>query len=119
MTIKVAVVSSDGKYINEHFGRTKQFLVFEIKDDNYEFYELRKNAPPCYGQGHNEDLMLTTIEMLSDCQAILVSQIGQGAIERLALHGIKAYVIPDFIDDALKRLITIMKTEKHTVNKPS
>lgn len=112
MTIKVAVASSDGKYINEHFGRTQQFLVFEINDDEYEFIELRKSTPPCNGQGHNEDLMLTTIEMLSDCQAIVVSQIGPGAIERLAVHGINAYVIPDFIEDALKRLISIIKTQK-------
>lgn len=113
MTIKMAVASSDGKYINEHFGRTQQFLVFVINDDDeYEFIELRKSTPPCFAQGHNEDLMLTTIEMLSDCQAIVVSQIGPGAIERLAVHGINAYVIPDFIEDALKRLISIIKTQK-------
>ncbi len=119
MTIKVAVASSDGKYISQHFGRTKQFLVFKIKDDNYEFYELRKNIPPCNGQDHQEDLMLNTVELLSDCQAIVVSQIGPGAIDALVLKGIKAYVIPDFIDVALKRLISVMKTESTLSTMPS
>ncbi len=112
MKIKVAVASSDEKFVNEHFGRTQQFLVFELNDNRVEFYELRKNTPPCNGQSHNEDLMLSTIEMLSDCAAIVVSQIGPGAFERLARHGLQAYVIPDFIDDALQQLISIINTEK-------
>lgn len=106
MSIKVAVASSDGKYVNEHFGRARQFLIFDIKDEKYEFDELRDNAPPCAGQDHHEDLLIKTVELLSDCQAILVSQIGPGAMEALALKGIKSYVIPDFIDEALNRLIS-------------
>ena len=46
MAYKVAVTSSDGKFINQHFGRAQQFLIFEIDDEgDYKFLELRKNDP--------------------------------------------------------------------------
>jgi predicted Fe-Mo cluster-binding NifX family protein len=28
--VKVAVVSSDGKVINQHFGKASRFLIFEL-----------------------------------------------------------------------------------------
>lgn len=105
MSYKVAVASSDGKYVNEHFGRAKQFLIFKVVDQQCEFDELRKNNPPCTGEGHNEDQMSRTVELLEDCKAVLVSQIGAGAVQALSLKGIKPYVLPDFIEDALKRFL--------------
>jgi nitrogen fixation protein NifX len=48
MSHKVAIASSDGKFVNQYFGRVNQFLIVELKDDgNYEFLELRKNVPSC------------------------------------------------------------------------
>ncbi|HBP64111.1 MAG TPA: dinitrogenase iron-molybdenum cofactor biosynthesis protein [Desulfosporosinus sp.] len=108
MSYRVAVASSDGKYVNEHFGRAKQFLIFNVTDQQSEFYELRKNNPPCSREGHNDDQMSRTVELLADCKAVIVSQIGTGAIEVLSLKGIKPYVLPDFIEDALK---TFLKTK--------
>jgi len=110
MSYKVAVASSDGKFINQHFGRARQFLVFEIKDDGeFEFLVLRDNTPPCDGGVHNDDLFAGTVDLISDCRAVLASQIGPGAIDALLSRGIQPYVIPDFIEDALKRLIHIRK----------
>ena len=105
MSYRVAVASSDGKYVNEHFGRAKQFLIFNVVENQCEFYELRKNDPPCSGTGHNEDQMSRTVELLADCKAVLVSQIGPGAVQALSLKGIKPHVLPDFIEDALKSFL--------------
>ncbi len=110
MSYRVAVASSDGKYINEHFGRASQFLIFNVADDQFEFYELRNNDPPCFGEGHNEDKMSRTVELLADCKAVLVSQIGPGAVQALSFKGITSYVLPDFIEDALKSFIQIEVT---------
>ncbi|HBW34238.1 NifB/NifX family molybdenum-iron cluster-binding protein [Desulfosporosinus sp. BICA1-9] len=104
MSYRVAVASSDGKYINQHFGRARQFLIFDVNDNKYEFYELRKNDPLCSGQDHNEDQMSRTVELLADCREVLVSQIGPGAIQALALKGIKYRIVPDFIEDVLKSI---------------
>lgn len=114
MPYKVAVASSDGKVINEHFGRSQQFLIFEITDDDkWSFVELRENIPPC-GQGeHNENDMQRTVNLLSDCKKVLVSRIGLGAEQALKLKGITAYTIPDFIDDALNKLVAFEKKHKN------
>lgn len=106
MSYKVAVASSDGKFINQHFGRARQFLIFEIKDDGaFEFLVLRDNTPPCNGGEHNDDLLAKTVDLVADCRAVLASQIGPGAIDALVARGVRPYVLPDFIEDALKRVI--------------
>ncbi|MDS1030214.1 NifB/NifX family molybdenum-iron cluster-binding protein [Bacillota bacterium LX-D] len=106
MSYKIAVASSDGKFINEHFGRSKQFLIFEVAENNeYRFLELRHNTPPCNSGEHGEDQMEKTINLLSDCSIVLVSQIGPGAERKLQAKGMRSYSVPDFIEDALTKLI--------------
>ena len=106
MSYKVAVASSDGKVVNRHFGHARQFLVFNIKDnDEFEFIELRENTPPCAGQEHHDDKLAKAVELVADCRAVLVSQIGPGAADALTARGIRQYVLPDFIGDAIKQLI--------------
>ena len=104
MSYRVAVASTDGKYVNEHFGRAKQFLIFELNDQGYQFIELRRNQPACNVEQPDEARHLSTVELLADCKAVLVSRIGPGAEQYLLQHGIKALIIPDFIDEALKQI---------------
>lgn len=107
MSFKVAVASSDGKYVNQHFGKAQNFLIFEVKDDGeYEFLELRKTAPRC---GGSADLKEKTLDMLSDCETLLVSQIGPGAANRLIARGTEPLIMPMFIEDALKELWALRK----------
>ncbi|HWI55256.1 MAG TPA: NifB/NifX family molybdenum-iron cluster-binding protein, partial [Desulfobacteria bacterium] len=78
MSYKIAVASSDGKVVNQHFGRATQFLIFDIKDGSYQFNELRKTSPFCKDREHDDDSLQKTVELVSDCKAVLVSQIGPG-----------------------------------------
>lgn len=113
MAYKVAVASSDGKVINQHFGRSRQFLIFEIADDvTWNFIEIRENVPPCGSGEHNESDMERTVDLLSDCSKVLVSQIGLGAEQALRYKGITAYSISDFIDHALDKLIDFERKQK-------
>lgn len=107
MTVRIAVASTDGKYVNEHFGRAKQFLIFDVGAEDWRFVELRQNTPSCGferaeetapGHGHQG-----TVALLHDCRAVLVARIGPGAEQVLLSHGIRAYTIPDFIDEAIKK----------------
>lgn len=103
MTHKIAIASSDGKFVNQHFGRAQQFLIVELKDEgSYEFLELRKNVPSCNptGESTTED----TIELISDVEGVLVSQVGPGAADKLIAHGIQPIIVPMLIGDALKHL---------------
>lgn len=108
MSIKVAVASSDGKYINQHFGMASQFLIFEVSDDGtYKFLELRLNKPACSVEGHSDMSMEESVELISDCQIVLASQIGPGAIDILLTHNITPYIAPTFIDEALKEVVKL------------
>ena len=104
MAFRVAVASTDGKYVNEHFGRAKQFMVFELDDNGYQFLELRENQPSCHVENADESGHLQTVKLLKDCKAVLVARIGPGAEQYLVENGIKPLVIPDFIDEALKQV---------------
>ncbi|MCX7745386.1 MAG: dinitrogenase iron-molybdenum cofactor biosynthesis protein [Clostridia bacterium] len=106
MAYRVAVASSDGKVVNQHFGRSRQFLIFEITDSGeWSLVEHRENVPPCGFGDHHEDGMKRSVELLSDCSKVLVSQIGPGAEQALKLKGITAYAITDFIENAFQKLI--------------
>jgi len=106
MPIRVAISSADGKVVHQHFGRTTQFVICEIEQGEARFVEVRPNHPACGGEeGHDEDRMGRTVDLVSDCRAVLCAQIGGGAVARLAERGIQAFVIPDFIESALRRLI--------------
>jgi predicted Fe-Mo cluster-binding NifX family protein len=49
--------------------------------------------------------MQQTVALVSDCDAVLVARIGPGAVESLAEHGIRAFIIADRIEAALNRVV--------------
>ena len=105
MVLRVAVASTDGKFINQHFGHAPQFLIFDINDDgSYEFLELRENAPSCTGGNHASGALKGTLDI-----------IGPGASQFLLSHGIQPFMIPTFIDEALNKLAArVTKTRIET-----
>ena len=117
MPLRVAVASSDGKYINQHFGHAQQFLIFDIHDDgNYGFIELRKSPPSCSGGVGNGNARAKTLDLIKDADVVLVSQIGPGAASSLIAHGIQPYMVPTFIEEALKKLASRIVTNNKLTN---
>ncbi|WP_053242220.1 NifB/NifX family molybdenum-iron cluster-binding protein [Clostridium sp. DMHC 10] len=79
MSYRIAVGSSDGVYIDEHFATALQFLIYEVKGDNYEFIEKRNNEELCECSRYHENRFAPLVEKIKDCRAILVGKIGPGA----------------------------------------
>lgn len=105
MALRVAVASSDGKFINQHFGHAEQFLIFDIDDEGkYEYLELRKNAPTCSGGNHTAGSMKDAVGVLDGVKVVLVAQIGPGASQNLLMNGIQSFSVPSYIDEALEKL---------------
>ncbi|MGF7117773.1 NifB/NifX family molybdenum-iron cluster-binding protein [Methanobacterium oryzae] len=112
MPYKIAIASSDGKFVNQHFGRAQKFLIVELKDDgSYTFLETRKNKPACTVEDHDSTIE-DSLELISDCDGVLVSQVGPGAADRLIERGIQPIIIPLLIDDALKKVYELIQQEK-------
>jgi len=102
--MRVAVVSSDGKVINQHFGKASRFLIFEVDCGKIQFIEVRATAPLCGSAeyGHADDALSRTISLIADCKAVLCARIGSSAEEELRKNGIKPIEAPHFIHDALR-----------------
>lgn len=105
MAYKVAFASSDGKVVNQHFGRTKQFLIVEIDNKDYKYVETRINEPSCQEFQHTEDAMNKAIELIADCKTVFVARIGQGALAQVESRGIKGIEAPYFIEDIIDKIL--------------
>lgn len=98
---RVAVASTDGVVVNEHFGRAKEFLIYEVNEQGeYAFIEKRESAPRCSDSagGHQAG----SAELLTDVEVVLVAQIGPGAERQLRGQGVIALAVNSSIDKALQ-----------------
>lgn len=108
MSYKIAVASSDGKVVNQHFGHSRRFIIFKADDEGkWSFIEDRITIPACSTGEHNELSMQSVVKLLSDCRTVIVSQIGLGAVQALKNEGINAFTLPDYIDKALQEVILL------------
>lgn len=105
MDIKIAVASSDGVSVNEHFGRARSFSIYRLHDAGRELVETRENEPACADHTHNDDALFKTAQALSDCRGVVAAQIGAGAIDALLMHRIMAFTLPGSIDEAIEALV--------------
>ncbi len=109
MSLKVAIASSNGKSIDLHFGQAPDFLIFEVKENgNFEFRGVRKNVPPSDDPNllENHDKALAkSVNLISDCDVVLASQIGPSASKALLSCNVQSYSIPGLlIEKALNKL---------------
>lgn len=106
MSYKIAVASTDGKVVNQHFGRAEKFYILEVNDDNEFYYvEERDNIASCNGGTHSDEGLNLTVQLLIDCKYVLVSQIGPVAEYALSKKGVTAFAISHYIEEAVKKLI--------------
>lgn len=78
----IAVASSDGIVVNNHFGRAGSFYIYEVNDDeSIDFFEKREVTPICDGGNHSEERLKENLLIFQDCRYLLVSRIGSGAAD--------------------------------------
>ena len=112
--VKIAVASTDGKVVNQHFGRAEVFYILETDEDSghYEPIEIRNVNAVCRGGEHDERQLRAAAEGLSDCQIVLVSRIGLRARNELEDVGIEVYEIPGIIEESVDKLIRYHKVQE-------
>lgn len=104
---KVAVASSDGIVINQHFGRADTFLIYEVTETGkYRLLEKRSVTPVCNGGNHNDNELKNNICKLEDCKYILVARIGAGAANAVEQSGIIPMELPGMIEESIGKLFT-------------
>lgn len=104
---RVAVASKDGKSVNEHFGRAAFFHIYDLSADGYSKVEVRDAVAACqYARTHSESNFDKIISLLSDCDALLVQKIGEGAATYLIGKNVRVFETAGEIDAILKKVIS-------------
>ncbi|MCD7947688.1 MAG: dinitrogenase iron-molybdenum cofactor biosynthesis protein [Oscillospiraceae bacterium] len=112
MVFLIAAASTDGKVVNQHFGRAEEFYIMQADDETgWRYLETRKTQPVCKERSHDEDRLQATVDLLADCDYVLVSQIGPGAEFALSRKDITAFSIALPIDRAVEKLIAYRKRQ--------
>ena len=135
MSIKVAIASSDNLNVDLHFGQALQFLIFELRGDNFEL--LEKRASPVNQNQDTEELnaeagcggsgggcgngsgggccaggggaLSPAVENLLDCKAIIAAQLGANVRRQFERNAISCFDIELPIEEALKKLAAYYK----------
>ena len=77
--VLMAVASTGGGVINQHFGHAREFLIYEASTQDVRFIGHRKVDLYCSGGdtcGEAETALAKTIRTLAGCEAVLCSKIG-------------------------------------------
>ncbi len=118
--MKVAFATTDGKNVDEHFGRAGMFVIYELTKDGYHLLETRKFAKgrdtaieETKGKGQiHDDRVRSKVEKFADCKIIYLTEIGGPSAARLARKGIMPVKVKEVvsIEEALKKLFETVKT---------
>lgn len=90
--VLMAIATSGGGVINQHFGHAKEFLVYEASVDGARFIGHRKTDLYCEGGdtcGDGETVLGKTIRALEGCEVVLCSKIGYEPWGQLEEAGIE------------------------------
>lgn len=102
---KVAIASTDGETVNQHYGKAEKFYIYSIDDQvGYDLEEERHVQPVCMDGAHEISRMEKSLLNFTDCRYIVVSRLGAAASATLAAAGITAMELPGSIDDAILRV---------------
>ena len=99
---KVAIASTDGESVNQHYGKAEKFYIYSIDDEvGYDLVEERQVQPVCMGGAHEISKMEESTRNFTDCRYLVVSRLGTAANATLSAAGITAMELPGSIDDAI------------------
>jgi predicted Fe-Mo cluster-binding NifX family protein len=98
---RIAAVSTDGQYVNEHFGKATRFLIYDVDDqvvwvENRPTESLSEDDP---GHRFDADKFSRIASLLEDCSKVYISRIGQTPAAKLKELGIEPVVYQGAIGD--------------------
>lgn len=107
---RIAIASSDGVYVDTHFGHAFSFIIADVDELTGEVTEIEERdvSPACEGHscgGHQGRNMTKIADILSDVKYVLIARIGPPAAAELAARGIDTFEGIGSIEDRIKELI--------------
>jgi len=104
--MRVAVVSNDNENVDEHFGKAKSFLIYDIENKTPSFMGKRETTPLSEGDPKhpfNRERFEKVYDVISDCKVVLCIQIGKRPEKELRELGVEPVVYLGAIENGLKK----------------
>jgi len=112
---KIAVTSSYGKLVDQHFGHAERFLVYTMAGRKISLVESRSVQKYCLGmteceqeKGRRDGI----VQSILDCDAVLTMRIGENAKNRLAADGIESVEYCYTVEEGLLHAIDQLMLQK-------
>jgi len=114
MKYKVAIASTDGVTVNQHYGKADYFYIAlaDSESKTFEYIEKRAVIPICKGRQHDDNALLESALKLKDCQYVLAGQIGYLAEIVLIQEGLGVFELPGKVEESLNRLFTYIQLQQ-------
>lgn len=99
--MQVAIVSTDGINVNEHFGKAERFLIYEIDSTNSTLLTVRTAEPLSVGDPDHpfdKERFGAVLEALSGCKRVYCTKIGERPTAELTKNGIEPVIFQGPID---------------------
>lgn len=100
--MKIAICSTDGVNVNEHFGRAERFLVYEMIDGKPALIDERPTIPLSVGDPDHPfdpDRFGKVADVIEDCGKVYLAKIGDVPAEKLKERGIEPVTYRGLIKD--------------------
>lgn len=101
---RVAIATKDGIVVTEHFGHCSKYNIYNIDWNSYELVEQRWVTPPCYMGSHSREGIIKVVEILKDCNKVIVNQIGPGAAGLVNDYGLNVITHKGYVLEILEQL---------------
>jgi nitrogen fixation protein NifX len=105
--LRIAVATTDGTCIDEHFGRCRRFDVYDLDATRVELAETRDLGPAV---SHEQGAVESRLAAIRDCAIVHVTSIGAGAAARVVNAGVMPLKLPEGtpVAEAVSRLQTVL-----------
>ncbi|MDR2104781.1 MAG: radical SAM protein, partial [Deferribacteraceae bacterium] len=103
-----AVSSKGGVLVDQHFGHTEEFYIYEYNRSEVRFREKRSVYKYCGGKtdcDDQEDKINLILNALDGCKYLLCMRIGENPKRRLEQMGIQTFITYDRIESAVKEAV--------------
>lgn len=110
---RIGIASTDQIVVNQHFGRTDRFYIFEAADNKtFNKTGYIDVTPVCDRGEHNDIQMSENIAKLKQLDCLIVSKVGIRAQQILEQNGISVFEMPGIIQDSIEKVIGFIQVQK-------
>jgi nitrogen fixation protein NifB len=113
--VLVAVATTGDGMVNQHFGRAREFWIYEAAPGRARFVGIRQVPRSCGGPatcGAPSDRLTDTVRLLGDCAAVLCCKIGPQPHGALTAAGIEPIEVTELIEPAVARTAAELATRQ-------